>query len=88
MWVRAEDTFMTNYFDRTGDAFEIEHLSAALAHCPGRRFALDVGAQYGSWSRHLGRQFAKVNAWLVVRCGSISRRLGASSMSTRSKPID
>jgi FkbM family methyltransferase len=66
MWVRAEDTFMPNYFDRTGDAFEIEHLTAALVHCPRRSFALDIGAHYGSWSRHLGRQFAHVNAFEPV----------------------
>jgi FkbM family methyltransferase len=66
MWVRAEDTFMPRYFDVTGDAFEIDHLTAALAHCSGRGVALDVDAHYGSWSRHLGRQFAQVNAYEPV----------------------
>jgi len=66
MWVRAEDTFMPRYFDVTGDAFEIDHLTVALSHCFGRGIALDVGAHYGSWTRHLSRQFAQVYAYEPV----------------------
>lgn len=63
MWVRSEDTFMPSYFERTGDEFEIDHLRAALEHCAGRKLALDVGAHYGSWTRHLARQFEQVLAF-------------------------
>lgn len=66
MWVRDDDAFMPRYFDETGDQFQIEHLDAALAFCTGRKFALDVGAQYGSWSRHLSRRFETVFAFEPV----------------------
>ncbi|MEA2975346.1 MAG: hypothetical protein QOF19_866 [Alphaproteobacteria bacterium] len=67
MWVREEDTFMPRHFDVSGDRFEIEHLDAALAFCPGRKLAVDVGAHYGSWSRHLARQFEEVLAFEPVQ---------------------
>jgi FkbM family methyltransferase len=66
MWIRDEDVFMTRYFDATGDRFQIEHLDHALTFCRGRRVALDVGAHYGSWSRHLARKFDSVWAFEPV----------------------
>jgi len=66
MWVRAEDEFIPAHFEVTGDAFEIDHLLEALKHCPGRRLALDVGAQYGSWTRYLARRFTEVLAFEPV----------------------
>jgi len=66
MWVRDDDTFIPARFESTGDAFELDHLAAALAFCPHRRVAIDVGAHYGSWARQLGRQFEYVLAFEPV----------------------
>lgn len=63
MWIRDEDTFIGDYFEKTGDGFEIDHLAAALEFCEGSGFALDVGAHYGSWTRHLARRFERVVAF-------------------------
>jgi FkbM family methyltransferase len=63
MWIRAEDAFMPTYFEATGDRFEIEHLDAALGFCREWRVALDVGAHYGSWTRHMARRFVRVVAF-------------------------
>lgn len=60
MWIRDDDPFMDQYFDKTGDKFEIDHLDAALKFCASKRTAIDVGAHYGSWSRYLSRQFGQV----------------------------
>lgn len=67
MWIRDEDTFMGAYFDATGDKFEIDHLEVALSYCRNTRTALDVGAHYGSWSRHMSRRFDKVFSFEPVR---------------------
>jgi FkbM family methyltransferase len=66
MWIREDDEFMGQFFEPSGDRFEIEHLEKALEYVPRRRFALDVGAHYGSWTRYLSRNFDRVIAFEPV----------------------
>jgi len=66
MWIRDEDSFIGAYFDASGDKFEVDHLDAAISHCKTKRTALDIGAHYGSWSRHMSHQFNKVIAFEPV----------------------
>ena len=66
MWIRDEDEFIGKFFEPTGDRFEIEHLDTALSYVAARRCALDVGAHYGSWTRHLARSFDRVMAFEPV----------------------
>ncbi|MGF6425605.1 FkbM family methyltransferase [Bradyrhizobium elkanii] len=66
MWVRDEDGFMPQYFDATGDRFQVDHLEVALSFCQRRNTAIDVGAHYGSWSRYLAQQFQTVWAFEPV----------------------
>ncbi len=66
MWIRDEDEFMGSFFESSGDRFEIDHLEKALEHVSGRRYALDVGAHYGSWTRYLARDFDRVMAFEPV----------------------
>jgi hypothetical protein len=42
MWIRDEDKFMGQFFEKTGDRFEIEHLDRALEYVAARQCALDV----------------------------------------------
>jgi FkbM family methyltransferase len=66
MWIRDEDQFMGQFFEKTGDRFEIEHLDRALAYVTARQCALDVGAHYGSWTRYLAKSFDRVIAFEPV----------------------
>jgi FkbM family methyltransferase len=38
---------------------------SALAYCPKRRVALDIGAYQGEWSRMLAQDFGSVYAWEI-----------------------
>src|SRR5258708_1944188 len=67
MWIRDEDAFMPQYFEASGDRFEIENLDVALSFCASRRTAIDVGAHYGSWSRYLARQFERTISFEPVK---------------------
>lgn len=67
MWIRDDDQFIDKYFKDTGDQFEIEHLERALASVSVRGLALDVGAHYGSWTRHLAKSFERVIAFEPVQ---------------------
>lgn len=42
---------------------QIHHISAALPYLQGKRTALDVGANVGTWTRALGKVFATVIAF-------------------------
>jgi FkbM family methyltransferase len=67
MWIRADDTFMHQHFDVTGDRFEIDHLDVALSFCTQMRTSLDIGAHYGSWSRYMARRFDRVLSFEPVQ---------------------
>lgn len=67
MWVRAEDPAIGCDFEISSHPFAIDHLNVALRHCDRRRVALDIGANYGSASRYLSRQFDRVLAFEPVR---------------------
>lgn len=60
MWILDDDTFFNGVFAKSGDGFELEHLNTALTYVKDKRVAIDGGANYGSWSRHLARNFGKV----------------------------
>lgn len=73
MWVRDEDNFMDKYFDPSGiryqppgDRFEIDHLERAMGFVTGFRTAIDGGAHYGSWTRHMAGRFEQVMAFEPV----------------------
>lgn len=62
MYVRNEDQFIRQYFERTGDKFEIDHLEKAMTYVTDFSVAIDGGAQYGSWTRYLAQWFDLVYA--------------------------
>lgn len=66
MYILDDDGFFENYFSRTGDQFEIDHLNTALKYVKNWRFAIDVGANYGSWSRYMAKRFEAVFSYEAV----------------------
>lgn len=66
MWVLDDDIFFEKVFSKSGDDFEIEHLIKALTYISRYGVAIDGGANYGSWSRHMATTFKKVIAFEPV----------------------
>jgi len=66
MYILDDDNFFNLYFSRTGDDFEIDHLNVALKYVQNWRVAIDGGANYGSWSRYMAKQFEKVLSFEAV----------------------
>jgi FkbM family methyltransferase len=67
MWIRDEDQFMGQFFGATGDRYDIDHLNIALSHCTQMRTGLDIGANYGSWSRYMAPRFERVLSFEPVQ---------------------
>lgn len=63
MWVLEQDTYFPPIFEYTNDKFENEHLDIALKFVNDRRWALDIGAHYGSWTRQMAEEFGFVVAF-------------------------
>jgi len=66
MWVLDDDAHFKDIFERTGDKFDYDHLVKALEYVEYFRLAVDVGANYGSWSRVLGERFNEVESFEPV----------------------
>jgi hypothetical protein len=47
--------------------YQPEHINQAMALCPGRRVAVDVGAHVGFWSYYLALAFDAVHAFEPAR---------------------
>lgn len=60
MWILDDDDFFDKVFEETGDDFEIKHLIEAMKYVSNKGIAIDGGANYGSWSRYLAKDFKKV----------------------------
>lgn len=57
------DSYFERQFMRSGDRFQFDVYQAALRHTQRRRFAIDVGAHVGSWTRAMASDFAEVCAF-------------------------
>jgi FkbM family methyltransferase len=69
MWIPDNDPFFEGVFGRTGDKFDYASYEAVLDCLPKerRRFAIDVGAHVGSWTRQMSRDFEYVYAFEPVK---------------------
>jgi len=66
MYILEKDSFFNEYFSKTGDDYQIDHLNEALKYVPNFGTALDVGANYGSWTRHMAKKFNNVYSFEPV----------------------
>lgn len=63
LYIPDGDRFFRGVFTKTGDKFDFSSLMAALKHVQDWRYAVEVGAHVGSWTRVLSERFDKVMAF-------------------------
>lgn len=72
IWLPDGETHLTKWMTEAGEivdgkgTYQIKKLRAAVAFCPQKRTAIDVGAHCGMWSMQLAKMFDSVIAFEPV----------------------
>lgn len=75
LYIPDGDRFFRGIFEKTGDKFDFSSLRTALKHVQDWRYAVEVGAHVGSWTRVLADRFKHVMAFepMQANFGCLSR---------------
>lgn len=63
LYIPDGDRFFRGVFEKTGDKFDYTSLQTSLKHVQDWRYAVEVGAHVGSWTRVLADRFKNVLAF-------------------------